>query len=74
VALRGADRYLLRFETSDENLFRIIHPGRFSGEPDRLTLLRQLKNLGYEAGAASWSAFPANRSKAWPKTYSLFAR
>ena len=54
----GADRYLLRFETSDENLFRIIHPGRFSGEPDRLTLLRQLKNLGYEAGGGVMVGIP----------------
>jgi biotin synthase len=54
----GADRYLLRFETSDENLFRIIHPDRFSGEPDRLTLLRQLKNLGYEAGGGVMVGIP----------------
>ena len=54
----GADRYLLRFETSDENLFRIIHPSRNSGEPDRLTLLRQLKSLGYEAGGGVMVGIP----------------
>jgi biotin synthase len=54
----GADRYLLRFETSDENLFRIIHPGRFPGGPDRLTLLRQLKSLGYEAGGGVMVGIP----------------
>jgi biotin synthase len=54
----GADRYLLRFETSDENLFRIIHPSRISGGPDRLTLLRQLKSLGYEAGGGVMVGIP----------------
>ena len=54
----GADRYLLRFETSDGNLFRIIHPSRISGGPDRLTLLRQLKNLGYEAGGGVMVGIP----------------
>lgn len=54
----GADRYLLRFETSDKNLFRIIHPSRISGEADRLTLLRQLKSLGYEGGGGVMVGIP----------------
>lgn len=54
----GADRYLLRFETSDAHLFRVIHPGRFSGGPDRVTLLRQLKGLGYEAGGGVMVGIP----------------
>ena len=54
----GADRYLLRFETSDEKLFRIIHPQRFSDGPDRLTLLRQLQSLGYEAGGGVMVGIP----------------
>ena len=54
----GADRYLLRFETSDRALYRIIHPPLRSGEPDRLTLLRQLKTLGYEAGGGVMVGIP----------------
>jgi len=54
----GADRYLLRFETSDANLFRLIHPPRASGAPDRLQLLRQLKKLGYEAGGGVMVGIP----------------
>jgi biotin synthase len=54
----GADRYLLRFETSDEELFRAIHPSRFAGGPDRLTLLRQLKGLGYETGGGVMVGIP----------------
>jgi biotin synthase len=54
----GADRYLLRFETSDENLFRVIHPSRASGGASRLTLLRQLKCLGFEAGGGVMVGIP----------------
>lgn len=54
----GADRYLLRFETSDANLFRMIHPHRFQGGPDRLTLLKKLKALGYEAGGGVMVGIP----------------
>jgi len=59
----GADRYLLRFETSDENLFRIIHPLRVVGGPNRLTLLRQLKSLGYEAGGGVMVGIPGQSYK-----------
>lgn len=54
----GASRYLLRFETSDEALYRSIHPRRYAGAPDRLQLLRQLKQLGYEAGGGVMVGIP----------------
>ena len=54
----GADRYLLRFETSDANLFRAIHPGRSPMAPDRLAILRQIKELGYEAGGGVMVGIP----------------
>ena len=54
----GADRYLLRFETSDSSLFRVIHPHRFPGQSDRVTLLRQIKRLGYEAGGGVMVGIP----------------
>ena len=54
----GADRYLLRFETSDEVLYRAIHPQRFAGAPDRMMLLAQLKRLGYEAGGGVMAGIP----------------
>ncbi|MGD0546588.1 MAG: [FeFe] hydrogenase H-cluster radical SAM maturase HydE [Terracidiphilus sp.] len=54
----GADRYLLRFETSDENLFRIIHPQRADGGTSRIALLRQLKSFGYEAGGGVMVGIP----------------
>jgi biotin synthase len=54
----GADRYLLRFETSDLDLFRTIHPLRHPGSPDRVTLLRRIKQLGYEAGGGVMVGIP----------------
>ena len=54
----GADRYLLRFETSDADLFHAIHPGCSPAAPDRLTLLRQIKRLGYEAGGGVMVGIP----------------
>ncbi|HEY1986751.1 MAG TPA: [FeFe] hydrogenase H-cluster radical SAM maturase HydE [Terracidiphilus sp.] len=54
----GADRYLLRFETSDQELFRIIHPRHLPGAPSRLVLLRQLKDLGYETGGGVMVGIP----------------
>ena len=54
----GADRYLLRFETSDADLFRAIHPGRSPAAPDRVTILRQIKQLGYEAGGGVMVGIP----------------
>ena len=54
----GADRYLLRFETSNRELFDAIHPG-LDGKPcDRLAILRQLKHLGYETGSGIMVGLP----------------
>lgn len=55
----GADRYLLRFETSDRALFAKIHPGaEGSGEHPRILRLRQLKALGYEVGSGMMLGLP----------------
>lgn len=54
----GADRYLLRFETSDRELFDFIHPGLHGQSSDRVAILRQLKALGYEAGSGIMVGLP----------------
>jgi biotin synthase len=54
----GADRYLLRFETSDEHLFRVIHPHRYAEGSNRLTLLKMLQSLGFEAGGGVMVGIP----------------
>ena len=55
----GADRYLLRFETSDRELFARIHPPR-DGQSicDRIELLRTIKSLGYEIGSGIMVGIP----------------
>jgi biotin synthase len=54
----GADRYLLRFETSNPALFERIHPPRRAGAPDRLVLLSALRQLGYEVGSGVMVGLP----------------
>ncbi|MCK9169631.1 MAG: [FeFe] hydrogenase H-cluster radical SAM maturase HydE [Treponema sp.] len=46
----GADRYLLRHETADENHYRKLHPEYMSLE-HRKQCLQNLKSLGYQTGA-----------------------
>ena len=54
----GADRYLLRFETSDPELYRRIHPDLPGRVSDRLAILRRLTELGYEAGTGIMVGIP----------------
>ena len=54
----GADRYLLRFETSDEALYHLIHPSLPGRRSNRLAILKTLKKLGYEAGSGIMIGIP----------------
>lgn len=54
----GADRYLLRFETSDPAMFRRIHPGATPNQHDRLNHLHLLKDLGYQVGSGFMVGLP----------------
>jgi len=56
--LAGADRYLLRFETSNRELYDRIHPplpGRIS---DRFQILRRLREIGFEVGSGIMVGIP----------------
>jgi len=44
----GADRYLLKIETSDEALYKDLHPGM--SFDNRIRCLRDLAELGYQTG------------------------
>ena len=59
----GADRYLLRFETSDPDLYRVIHPSLPGRSLDRLAILRTLKRLGYETGSGVMVGLPGQSYK-----------
>ena len=52
----GADRYLLRIETTDKNLYKNLHPN-MSFE-NRMECLYNLKELGYETGTGSLVGLP----------------
>lgn len=52
----GADRYLLKFETSDEKLFKRLKPDTTLGR--RIQCLRWLKELGYETGSGNIVGLP----------------
>ncbi|MFA6003723.1 MAG: [FeFe] hydrogenase H-cluster radical SAM maturase HydE [Elusimicrobiota bacterium] len=54
----GADRYLLRFETSDQELYRKIHPDLPGRASDRMRMLRYLRDLGYEVGSGVMIGIP----------------
>ena len=54
----GADRYLLRFETSNSDLVLRMHPPRGKGRPARMEVLRRLGQIGYEVGSGVMIGIP----------------
>jgi len=52
----GADRYLLRIETTDKTLYEKMDPGM--SWDNRARCLRDLKELGYEVGSGSLVGLP----------------
>lgn len=52
----GADRYLIRIETTDRNLYNKMHPNM--SFDNRLRCLRDLKDLGYEVGTGCLVGLP----------------
>jgi biotin synthase len=63
----GADRYLLRFETSDPNLYAAIHPWRGTVLSDRIGQLLLMREMGYEIGSGVMVGIPG-------QTYEMLAR
>jgi biotin synthase len=66
----GADRYLMRHETADEQLYATLHPG--DSFQTRKSHLLELKRLGYEVGAGSMVGLPGQDDFALAKDV-LFA-
>jgi biotin synthase len=62
----GADRYLLKFETSDNTLYNKIHPSLPHRLSNRIELLRQMKRMGYETGSGVMIGIPG-------QTYEILA-
>jgi len=62
----GADRILLKFESSDPELYRHIHPPLSDHDPSRPDQLRALRELGYEIGSGAMIGVPG-------QTYEILA-
>jgi len=69
----GADRYLLRFETSNRELYQRIHPSRPDQVSDRPALLRRLRVLGYEVGSGAMIGIPGQSYADLARDIELFA-
>ncbi len=52
----GADRYLIRIETTDRNLYKKMHPNM--DFDNRLRCLKDLRELGYEVGTGCLVGLP----------------
>lgn len=70
----GADRYLLRFETSNRGLYERIHPGRPGDPRDRLAILATLRGLGYEVGSGVMIGIPGQTYADLAADIRLFGR
>ena len=70
----GADRYLVRFETSNRKLFDRIHPpAAGQGTCDRIAMLRQLRTLGFEVGSGVMIGIPGQTWDDLARDIELFA-
>ena len=66
----GADRYLLRFETSDPELYHKLHPaGSFQ---NRIENLYWLKESGYQLGSGSLIGLPGQTVKSLASDLRLY--
>jgi biotin synthase len=70
----GADRYLLRFETSNEELYCKIHPPLRGCRSDRMKILRELSGLGYEVGSGVMIGIPGQSYSSLAKDIDIFCR
>ncbi len=70
----GADRYLLRFETSDTELYNLIHPALGDRRSDRLAILHTLRNLGYEVGSGVMIGIPGQSYRSLANDIDMFRR
>jgi len=68
----GADRYLLRFETSDRNLFDEIHPPLGNRKCDRIAILRRLREFGFEVGSGIMVGIPGQTYASVANDIALF--
>lgn len=69
----GADRYLLRIETSNPALFAAIHTSESRFE-DRLECLRTLRDIGYQVGTGVMIGLPGQTVEDLARDIDFFRR
>jgi biotin synthase len=69
----GADRYLLRFETSNHALYDRLHPPVAGRRSDRIALLTKLRDLGYQIGSGVMVGLPGQTREDLVNDLLLFA-
>jgi len=70
----GADRYLLRFETSNQALFEHIHPPVSGKVCDRQAMLLRMAKMGYEVGSGVMVGIPGQTYEDLARDVETFAR
>jgi len=68
----GADRYLLKFETSNRALYDALHPPLPRTVSDRVALLRALREMGYETGSGAMVGLPGQTLEDLANDIALF--
>ncbi len=66
----GCDRYLLRFETSDEKLYAKLRPGKKL--KDRLKCLEHLEKTGFQTGSGIMAGLPGQTPESIAEDILLF--
>lgn len=64
IVSAGADRDLLRFETTDPVLYRRIHPNLPGTMSDRFAQLRRMREMGFEIGTGVMAGSPGQTGDA----------
>jgi len=59
----GADRYLLRIETSSPELYRVLHPD--SDWHARRECLERLRRVGFQVGSGVMIGLPGQTARCW---------
>ncbi len=65
----GADRYLIKHETSDAGLYARLHPGRTLAQ--RVKAIEALRDMGYEVGSGFIIGLPGQRPETLARDVAL---
>jgi biotin synthase len=68
----GADRYLLRFETSNRFLYDRIHPPLPGIPSDRIAMIRRIREIGFEVGSGIMAGIPGQTFEDLAEDIELF--